>query len=148
MRKVCQKRNFWAFRSYWTLWLNFEKTVFSKTTSTILLVGNSHSFDSYYAQYKKGRAAITAKLSQEDWNLLLAEDFSLMLSSVHCKTGACKIACTKITVYEVVHQKTVNTKTWKTDYLVSRCNQRHLSLLPRKIGCKTKKTESKVALLS
>ena len=63
-------------------------------------------------------------------------------------TGSINIfQSTTTTVYEVEHQKKVN-KTWKTDYLVFRSNQRHLPLLPRKIGWKTKKTESKVALLS
>ena len=36
------------------------------------------------------------------------------------------------TVYEVEHQKTVNTKTWKTDYLVFRTNEKVLPILPRK----------------
>ena len=53
-------------------------------------------------------------------------------------TGSINIfQSTTITVYEVEHQKTVNTKTWKTDYLVFRSIQGHLPLLPRKIGSKT-----------
>ena len=51
------------------------------------------------------------------------------------------------TVYEVVHQKTVNTKLGK-DYLVFRSDQRHLPLLPRKIGWKTQNDRKKVALHS
>ena len=47
-------------------------------------------------------------------------------------TGSIKsFQSTVITVYEVEHQKTVNTKLGK-DYLIFRSNQRFLPLLPRK----------------
>ena len=46
------------------------------------------------------------------------------------------------TVYEVVHQKTVNTKLEK-DYVAFRSNQSVLPLLPRKIGWKTRKERKK-----
>ena len=47
-------------------------------------------------------------------------------------TGSINIfQSTTITVYEVEHQKTVNTKLGK-DYLVFRSNQRNLPLLPTK----------------
>ena len=42
-----------------------------------------------------------------------------------------------ITVYEVEHQKTVNTKLGKQTIWFSEVNQRLLPLLPRKIGWKT-----------
>ena len=45
---------------------------------------------------------------------------------------------TIITVYEVEHQKTVNTKLGE-DYLIFRCNQRFLPLFPTKRGWKTRK---------
>ena len=51
------------------------------------------------------------------------------------------------TVYEVVHQKIVNTNLGK-DYVAFRSNQSVLPLLPRKIGWKIQKSESKVTLQS
>ena len=48
-------------------------------------------------------------------------------------TGSINIFQSTIsTVYEVEHQKTVNTKTWKKDYLVFTSYQRVLPILPRK----------------
>ena len=55
-------------------------------------------------------------------------------------TGSINIFQSTIsTVYEVEHQKTVNTKTWKKDYLVFTSYQRVLPILPTEIGWKTKR---------
>ena len=51
---------------------------------------------------------------------------------------------TIITVYEVEHQKTVNTELGEQTIWFPRCNQRHLTSLPRKTGWKTKKTKIKL----
>ena len=61
----------------------------------------------------------------------------------HQRAGALTVSLnifqsTTFTVYEVEHQKTVNTKLGK-DYFVFRSNQKYLPLLPTKRGWKTER---------